>query len=140
MFYFAELSETATSCCKYCISFLERRLGLRKWSATEVEALKKGLSTHGSNWNLISKLVSTKRLRDCVQYFRRHSAELMCTDGMTIQLPSLAEDECSPFSDTSSSDDETTLGLSDTGPSVIKVSYHSKATFKIIIISVKSIL
>ncbi|GAV02064.1 hypothetical protein RvY_12676 [Ramazzottius varieornatus] len=117
IFKFIELSETATSCCKYCVSFLERRLGLRKWSTTEVEALKKGLATHGSNWTLIAKLVATKRLRDCVQYYKRHCGDFMGIGSGLVQLPNAAADEYSPFSDTSSSEDEGGEAL----PSPIKV-------------------
>ncbi|OQV16204.1 putative Nuclear receptor corepressor 2 [Hypsibius exemplaris] len=123
-----ELPETAISCCKYCVSYLERRLGLKKWSTSEVDALKKGLIAHGANWNLIAKCVGTKRLRDCMQYYRRHSAELggSAIAGSDVvvpplSLPPLADDEYSPFSASSSDDDEPTVnGQNHTTDQVVK--------------------
>lgn len=106
-FLVAELPETATSCCKYCVYYIEKRLGLKKWSTTEVEVLKKALVTHGPNWNLIAKSILTKRLRDCVQYYRQHAAELASlADIAQLSVPSMLDDDYSPWSASSSSDDE----------------------------------
>ncbi|XP_055355885.1 nuclear receptor corepressor 2-like isoform X2 [Paramacrobiotus metropolitanus] len=101
-----ELPDTATSCCKYCIAYIERRLGLGKWNDGEVELLKKALLTHGTNWTAVSKALAPKRVRDCIQYYRGHAMELGLLSLPPPDLLAPHDDEFSPWTTSSSDDDE----------------------------------
>lgn len=88
---FADIPNTATKCCSACFNRIQRRLSamgvvsnvgedtntsptsvsqLFKWTDEETEALKRGITEHGTKWSEIAQLVGpTKTPYQCRTYF-----------------------------------------------------------------------